>query len=107
MLAIGAIGGMHEYFTIYAAFFSVLIGGAMALVVFLWHGRLLEGLKGALRFTFSVRHVDEVSGGDSEDEQQQQQEESAVEESTQQLTVPYGVAIAVGTAVAWYTVELL
>jgi prepilin peptidase CpaA len=91
VLAVAAIGGMHRYFTAYALLYSALVGALMALLVFIWRGELWEGLKKGLRFTFSVGRV-----GQGEDE----------EEAPAPITVPYGCAIAIGSIIAWFLVEL-
>jgi prepilin peptidase CpaA len=91
ILAVAAIGGFHKYFAIYALFYSVLIGGLMALLVFVWKGKLVEGLKGAARFAFSTGRAEKGdAGGDA----------------PARLTIPYGFAIAIGSTIAWYLVEL-
>lgn len=92
MLGVGAIGGLHRFFTPYALLYSALVGALMALLVFIWRGELKEGLGRAVRFTFSTGRV-----GENDEEQ---------EESSPPLTVPYGCAIAVGSIIAWYIVEL-
>jgi prepilin peptidase CpaA len=93
MVAVGAIGGMHRLFTAYALFFASLVGALMALLVLIWRGRLRQGLRGAARFAVSLRRVDG----------QPQGEEA---ENPEALTVPYGFAIAVGSIIAWYMVEV-
>jgi len=92
MLAVGAIGGMHRFFLLYAFLYSALIGALMALLALLWHGKLWEGVKGAVRFTFSTGRVDGASG------------EGGPPGSG--VTVPYGFAISVGSVIAWYLTTL-
>ena len=100
MFAVAAIGGLREYFTLYAVFYSVLIGALMALMVFIWRGRLWEGLKGAVRLTFSTGRI----GAEEESENDQETESEGPQHTG--LTIPYGVAIAIGSVIAWYIVEL-
>ena len=90
ILAVAAIGGMHEFFTAYALLYSALVGALMAVLVFIWHGELWKGLKKGLRFTFSVGRIGE----------------GKEEEAPARITVPYGCAIAIGSIIAWYLVEL-
>jgi len=92
MLAVGAIGGMHNFFIAYALLYSSLIGVAMALVMLVWKGRLRAGLKGTVRFLFSRRRLGVEGDGD--------------ESFGSGVVIPYGFAIAVGSIFAWYMVEL-
>jgi len=88
MLAVGAIGGMHGYFVLYALLYSSLIGALMALVALVWRGKLREGVRGALRFTLSIRRL------------QPDGPESGTPGSG--ITIPYGFAISIGSVIAWY-----
>ncbi|MFW6456686.1 MAG: A24 family peptidase [Planctomycetota bacterium] len=92
MLAVAAIGGLHNFYTAYALLYSALIGALMALLVFIWRGELRSGLGKAIRFTFSTGRIEEM--GDDE------------EEKDAPITIPYGCAIAIGSIIAWYIVEL-
>ena len=97
ILAVGAIGGLHNAFTPYAVFYSALIGALMAVLALIWRGKLKEGLKGAVHFTFSTQRL-RASGEDELEEKKP---------SVSGVTVPYGLAIALGSVIAWYQVELL
>ncbi|MFP4027998.1 MAG: prepilin peptidase [Candidatus Brocadiia bacterium] len=99
MLAVGGIGGMHELYSIYAVFYSVLVGALMAFLLFVWKGRLWQGLKGSFRYAFSTG---KVKGENSEDPGETEESEN----SFTGLTIPYGFAIAVGSVIAWYLVEV-
>ncbi len=92
MLAVAAIGAMNNYFTIYALLYSTLIGAFMAVMLFIWKGRLKEGLKTTARFAVSIGHV--------------RGEDAKKAGRTTGLTIPYGSAIAIGTIIAWYVVEI-
>ncbi len=101
MLAVGAIGGLHNFFVVYALLYSALIGALMAVVVLIWRGRLREGLKGAVRFTLSTGRA---SGGEPARHRDPQQADR--EASPSGVTVPYGFAISIGSVVAWYVTML-
>ena len=92
MLAVAAIGGLRNFYIINALFYTALIGFLMAILALIWRGRLWAGLKGAFRFTFSIEAATSQAEG-------QKAPESKV-------TIPYGVAIAIGSLIAWYLVEL-
>jgi prepilin peptidase CpaA len=92
MLAVGAICGLRT--GAYALFFSSLVGALMVTAIFLWRGRLWDGVKGAVRFTFTLERIGgSKTTGDGQ-------------EPTPPITVPYGLAIAVGSVIAWYLVEV-
>ncbi len=93
MLAVAAIGGMHNLYTPYALLYSALVGALMAILVFIWRGELRRGVGNALRFTFSTGNISELN-------------DETEEEETQPITIPYGFAISVGSIIAWYIVEL-
>jgi Flp pilus assembly protein protease CpaA len=92
MLAVAAIGGFHDYFIINALVYTALFGLLMAVLVLIWRGRLWAGVKGAVRFTFSAGSLQAEGGSEKAPERR--------------ITVPYGVAVAIGSVVAWYLVEL-
>ncbi|MFP4176699.1 MAG: A24 family peptidase [Planctomycetota bacterium] len=94
MLAVGALGGLHRLFTPYALLYSSLIGALMAVLVFIWRGELISGVGRAIRFTFSARRVDMM------------EKDNEAGEDHKLITIPYGCAIATGTIIAWYLVEL-
>jgi prepilin peptidase CpaA len=82
MGAVGALGGMR--FCIHAMVWTSLAGAVMAMALLVRQGRLRAGLAGTARW-FS-RRSDRSTGEQTEAARQ---------------TIPYGVAIAVGTIVAW------
>ena len=92
MLAVAAIGGFHAYFILNALVYTALLGLLMAVLVLIWRGRLWAGVKGAVRFTFSTGSSPAEEGSEKAPERR--------------ITVPYGVAVAIGSVVAWYVVEL-
>ena len=96
MLAVAAIGGMKGGFIAYALFFCSLIGALMALLALIWRGWLLEGLRGAARFTFTLQRLDAPRTQDTGDAQR----------PAARITIPYGVAVACGSVIAWYLVEV-
>lgn len=93
MLAVAAVGGMHNLYTPYALLYSALVGALMALLVFIWRGELRKGVGNALRFTFSTGSISDLNDEDDEEE-------------SSPITIPYGCAIAIGSIIAWYIVEL-
>ena len=96
MVAVASIGGLHNMFIAYALFYCALIGALMAVLVFIWRGQLAEGLKGAVRFTFSTQRLGETG-----------EAAAGTKPPASRITVPYGLAIAIGSVVAWYKVELI
>ena len=97
MVAVGAIGGVSGFYVVYALFYSALIGALMAVLALLWRGKLWDGVKGSVRFTFTTGHASAAREGDSEGPQQP---------SASGVTIPYGFAIAIGSIIAWYIVAL-
>ncbi len=93
MAAVGAVGGFHDLYVVMALIYTAVFGAAMAVVLLIWRGRLWEGLKGSLRFVFSLKRVD-VEEGKAEDEE------------PEKLTIPYGTAICLGSMLAWFVTEL-
>lgn len=88
MGAVGALGGWH--FTVWAMFFSAVAGGFMAFVILLIRGKTLEGMRDGVRLLFTLRH--KKGSGETED--------AGKEQKTQPDTVPYGLAISIGTFAA-------
>ena len=80
MAAVGALGATWG-FALLSMMYAALVGAAMALGVLIWQGRLLEGLRDSARtlFTFRTRKREGVAPA----------------------TVPYGLAIGIGTVWAW------
>jgi prepilin peptidase CpaA len=79
--AVGAIYGFP--FVLPALFWSSLVGALMALWTLVWRGQLMKGLRGAARYAISIK-----ADLDPEDP-------AAVK-------IPYGVAMAFGTLVAFF-----
>ncbi len=94
MLAVGAIGGLYNYFTVYALLYSTLIGAFMAVLLFIWKGRFIEGVKSTAKFAVTTGRVDNDGDDDAEGK------------NTTGLTIPYGSAIAAGTMIAWFVLEV-
>jgi len=92
LLAVAAIGGLEEGYIAYALLYCAVIGFVMALAVLIWKRRLLAGIWGALRFTFSFKRAGV--------------EKAEETDSPAKITIPYGLAIAIGSLVAWFIVEV-
>ena len=90
--AVGAVGGFRNFYIIYALFFSALIGALMSVVVLLHRGKLWEGVKSSLSFMVSLKP--------------RRAEEHSATGAYTGVTVPYGVAITLGSMLAWFLVEL-
>ena len=90
--AVGAIGGFGRY-TFCAIAYSAILGALVAVLVLVWHGKLREGMKGAVRYALSSKQLKapQVESG---------------KDAPERLTVPYGAAIAIGSTLAWFVVEL-
>jgi prepilin peptidase CpaA len=82
--AIGALKGWR--FAITAIGFSALVGGLMALALLVWKGQLWRGLRDSLRAVVRPGKAAQRLG----------------EESPARLTIPYGLAISIGTLWAWF-----
>ena len=83
----GAIGAIAGYpFIIPAILYSILIGGAIALIELVWQKRLLRSIKNIFLtlFTFFIPKLNTVPLDPAES-----------------LKVPYGLAISAGTLWAW------
>ena len=81
MAAVGALCGRWG-FVLLAMMYTALVGAAIAAGILIWKGQLLRGLKDSARAMFTFRG-------------RKRQEGEKV------LTVPYGLAIGVGTIWAW------
>jgi Flp pilus assembly protein protease CpaA len=96
MAAVGALGtptvtrgapaGTFD-FILWTLVYTALVGAVIGVGLLIWHGRLKEGLKGSFRAMFSFRKTprESLSAG---------------------ATMPYGLAIAVGTIWAWMELVL-
>ena len=81
MAAVGALGARWE-FVLLAMMYTALVGAAVAVGTLIWHGRLLKGLRDSARTLFTLGRREN-------------------DEGEKPLTVPYGLAIGVGTLWAW------
>ena len=87
MAAVGALsplGGATDgwRFVCLALMYTAIVGAAIAVGTLIWKGRLLEGLRDSARTLFTFRRGRKTDG-------------------EKPLTVPYGLAIGVGTLWAW------
>ena len=80
MAAVGAIVGWPMIFP--ALYFSSLAGGVMALLLLIWKNQLLSGLTRVFKLMFGRKDKSERKG------------------LKRDLTLPFGLAIAVGTLIA-------
>jgi len=80
MAAVGALGP-GVAFAVTAVVFSAITGFAIAIGVLIWKGRLLQGLKDSARALVTFK--------------------AKPREGAEPVTVPYGVAIGIGTLWAW------
>lgn len=80
MAAVGALMGLH--FAVNALVVIALVGAVMALAAMLWRGRLREGLGNSAKMLLAFRRSRPTDG-------------------QKPLTIPYGVAIAVGSIITW------
>jgi Flp pilus assembly protein protease CpaA len=96
MAAVGALGTptltrsgpADSYaFILWALFYTALAGAAIGLGLLIWRGRLQQGLKDSLRALISFR-------------------KTRREEISPEATMPYGLAIAIGTIWAWLEIAL-
>ena len=79
MAAVGALAGQWR-FTLIALVYTALVGAVIALGILLWRRRLLQGLRDGLKTLVTFR---------------------APKDAPARLTLPYGVAIGIGTIWAW------
>ncbi|HUW33079.1 MAG TPA: A24 family peptidase [Planctomycetota bacterium] len=83
--AIGAIGGLS--FFLVSLIYITLAGCIIAVTMLIWRGRFIESVVNSIVFFFRPAKL-----------------KKAMEESGKQaVMIPYGLAMAVGTMVAWYT----
>lgn len=95
MKLMGAVGAIQGYpFVVDALVWTAAVGAFMACVALVARGRLLRGLARSFALMFSLRHglglPDPVAG------------EAAGAAGPAQVTIPYGLAIAAGTSLAWF-----
>lgn len=79
--AVGALAGFP--FIVPALFWSSVVGAIMAIWALVWRGQLLRGLRGAVRYATSIKG------------------ELPPKDDPAAVTIPYGVAMAFGTLLAW------
>ena len=82
--AIGALKGWR--FALEATVYSALIGGLMALGLLIWKGQMWRGLRDTARAAVRLGRA----------------EKHLEPDSPARLTVPYGVAIGLGTMWVWF-----
>jgi Flp pilus assembly protein protease CpaA len=96
MAAVGALGtptltrsGPADSYTfvLWALFYTALVGAAIGVGLLIWRGRLRQGLKESLRALVSFRRPRR-------------------EELPADATMPYGLAISIGTVWAWLELAL-
>ena len=96
MAAVGALGtptvtrsgpaGTFD-FILWALFYTALVGAVIGVGLLIWRGRLRQGLKDSVRAMVSFRKVRR-------------------EEISPDATMPYGLAIGIGTIWAWMELTL-
>ncbi|MBI3268570.1 MAG: prepilin peptidase [Planctomycetes bacterium] len=86
VLAIGALKGLK--FTFLAIFYTSVIGAILASGLVIWQGRFWATFAGGLRLLFTFRRPQ--SAADREKTEAARQ------------TLPYGVAVSIGTMWAWW-----
>lgn len=86
MAAVGALTGAR--FTVWAMFWGSLVGALIAMWVLLIHGQLLRGVGR------SIVSALRVGRGAPED--------APPAEAPEKIRIPYGVALSVGTLLAWF-----
>jgi prepilin peptidase CpaA len=90
---IGAVGAILGYpFIVSAIFWSALVGAFLALAALIWRGRLVRGLAVTARAVLTLRTAAAREGESAEDAR---------------IRIPYGAAIAFGSAWAWVLFTLV
>jgi len=87
--AIGALKGW--WFALEATIYSALVGGVLALGLLVWKGQLRRGLRDTASAAVRLKRAEHTLANDS----------------PARLTVPYGVAIGIGTMWVWFRVHVL
>ena len=82
--AIGALTGLR--FALEAVIYSALIGGVMALGLLIWKGQFWRGLRDTTRAAVRIGRA----------------EKHLSDDSPARLTIPYGVALGIGTLWVWF-----
>lgn len=101
MAAIGALAGAKlagHYFIVYAAVYSAVVGAVIGVGVLIWKGQLWAGLKGSARLLVTFRRGSLTPSEPDAETPPPSTEPERIED----LTIPYGFAIASGTMLAWF-----
>lgn len=93
MAAVGALSPLAAAtagwrFVCVALMYTAIVGAAIAVGTLIWKGRLLEGLRDSARTLFTFRRGKKAEG-------------------QKPLTIPYGLAIGIGTIWAWMETMVL
>jgi prepilin peptidase CpaA len=92
MVAVAAVQRLP--FFIQATIYTACAGAVMAVAVLIWRGRLRQGLRSSVAAL--------VSPGKFRRQQEEQSDEAdEAVDAAELTTIPYAVAIAVGTVAAW------
>ncbi len=86
LAAVGALMGWR--FFLEAAILTACVGAVIAVGVLIWRGRLIEGLKSSLLALVAPRRFT-------------RRQQSAPPGAAEMITIPYSVAIVIGTVAAW------
>jgi prepilin peptidase CpaA len=86
MVTVAAIRGLA--FFIEATIYTACVGAVMAIAVLIWRGRLKQGLKSSVVALVSPRRM-------------RKRQESLPDDAAELTTIPYAVAIAIGSVAAW------
>ncbi len=84
--AIGALKGWK--FLLSALLYTSIVGAVLAVLYLIWAGSLMSGMRASLRMAFRIRR-------------REMNEEELKETEPARKRIPYGVAIAVGTMLAF------
>ena len=103
IVGLGAIGSLvGAYLTLWALFWGSLVGAVIAVWVLLGQGKLMRGvgrsLMAALRLGRSSPPAKDSAPQPAGDDSEAGEPETPPE----QQRIPYGVALAFGTMVAWF-----
>lgn len=90
MGAVGALLGFPGVLPV--LMYTAFIGGAMAVVALIWHGRLRAGLRDSVGMFFTAKERHTLEEADAA-------AEAAAPEAPRPLTIPYGLAIVAGCLV--------
>jgi prepilin peptidase CpaA len=85
LAAVGALSS--AFFALTALFYASLVGGVMAIAVLIWKGELVAGLTRTLRLLLRRKAAETAGPG-----------------AAARLTIPYGVAIGIGTLWAYFVI---